>query len=62
MEIHEDFEHGFERNKQDHDPFESSAVPLMLRAFQRIEALAVMGEPVVDQLEMLVNQFVIHGS
>jgi hypothetical protein len=62
MEVHEDFECGFERDKSDHDPFELMAVAPLLRAFKRFDALSVMVKTVVNQLESLVNQIVIHDA
>lgn len=62
MEIHEDFERGFERHQQDHDPFELMAVAPLLCALQRFEALAVMLEPIVYELEPLIDKLVIHDA
>jgi hypothetical protein len=42
MEIHENFEEGFERNETDHDPFQRVTVAALLTAFQRLDTLAVV--------------------
>lgn len=62
MEVHEDFECGFERDESYHDPFELMAVAPLLCAFKRFDALAVMLQAVVNQLESLVDQIVIHDA
>lgn len=62
MEIHEDFKRGFERDKHNHDPFELVTMAPLLLAFQGVEPFAMVIEPVVHQLEPLLDELVIHGS
>jgi len=69
MEVHEDFESGFERDESNHDPFEAHAVPMLfllgLRPFgffERIEPRVVMVDPIAKKLEPSFRDFVIHDS